>query len=444
MSGVSSATHDQHLDARFRTLHLALRSPGVSAGVLLPTGVRWTAAEGVADIASGLAMTAATPMRIGSITKTFTAAAIVVLAEHGALDLDDPAVQYLPELRALTTNGHFLDEVTVRRMLAHRSGLISEPPTRDWFNPPYPSIEELLQRIDLAQIAIAPGSAYKYSNLGYALLGEIVTRASGQRYESFVQQSLLDPAGLNSTTFETPAEAARGYGRASNGDWVEQPLQELAAERAAGAMWSTAVDLLRWAETAMGAAATVLTQETAALLTAPQTADDTAPTPRRSLGWDLIWDGKRMLHTHGGGVSGFRCCLAFDIRTSTAAIVLTNGHTDPDPACLGLLGIERSTPIQSAFAFASNAPPTPPSGEPLGDYDGPLEHTACIERREDGALWLNGDAIDEPAGARLDQRGQDAYLPRVGRYAGETLALERTSDGQVVAFTIAGWRYRRR
>jgi CubicO group peptidase (beta-lactamase class C family) len=440
---------DQHLDARFRTLRPTLRSPGVSAGVLLPAGVHWTAAEGLADIAGGIAMTSATPLRIGSVTKTFTAAAIVLLAERGALDLDDPAVQHLPELRALITNGHSLDAVTVRRLLVHRSGLVSEPPTRDWFTPPYPSIEEILRRIDLAQIVIAPGSAYKYSNLGYALLGEIVARASGQRYESFVQQSLLEPAGLTSTTFETPAEAARGYGRASGGDWVEQAPQEFGGEQAGGGMWSTVADLLRWGEAAMGAAATVLTPETAALLATPQTTDDTVPTPRRSLGWDLTWDDERVLHSHGGGVSGFRCCLAFDASTSTVAVVLTNGHTEPEAACLGLLDIERFTPVPHASAStesaaAANAPSTPPSTEPLGDYDGPLEHTACIERREDGALWLNGDAIDEPAGARLDPRGQDAYLPRAGRYAGETLALERTSDGQVAAFTIAGWHYQRR
>jgi CubicO group peptidase (beta-lactamase class C family) len=369
-----------------------------------------------------------TPLRIGSITKTFTAAAVLVLAERGALDLDDPAVEHLPELRALNAEGHRLDDLTIRRLLVHRSGLISEPPTRRWFESPFPQIDEVLARIDLARIAITPGSAYKYSNLGYALLGEVVARASGCPYERFVQQTLLDPAGLTGTTFDAPVGAAHGYGYGPDGGWVEQADQELGAERSGGGMWSTVGDLLRWAEVALGRVPAALSPATAALLARSQADDDTLA---RSLGWEVSRIGERVLHGHGGGVNGFTCQLAFDASADTAAVVLTNGHAHSQAApCLALLGAEAPAPAE-----APRVAPSSPD-DPVGEYDAPLDTIMQIERR-DGTLWLTGELLDEPAGARLDPQGEDRFLVRAGRFAGEPLLLERTPNG-IAGFTIAG------
>lgn len=433
---MSSNDQTACLDERFRLLRATLRCPGVTAGALLPGGERWHAVDGAADLAGETAMSAATPLRIGSVTKTFTAAAIVVLAERGALNLDDPAVAHLPELTRLRTEGHPLEALTIKRLLLHRSGLVGEPPTRDWLKAPFPSIEEILRHIDLARLAIVPGSAFKYSNLGFALLGEIVARASEQPYERFVQQTLLAPAEMPDTTFDTPANAARGYGHAPDGGFAEQAAMEFGGERAGGGMWSTARDLLRWAQVAMGDVPAALSSQSAELLRCPQNADDAAPEPQRALGWGLIRDGGRLLHEHGGGVTGFTCHLAFEASTGAAAVVLTNGHAHPEPACLGLLGIERPAP-------ASQPPATPSSPDPAGDYAGPLDLTARIQRREDGTLWLTGELLGEPAGACLQPRGEDRYEVRAGRFIGDTLVLQRAADGNLAAFTVAGFRFAR-
>ncbi|MGB2710775.1 MAG: serine hydrolase domain-containing protein [Conexibacter sp.] len=409
-----------------------IRAPGVSAGVLLPGGERWTAASGVADVGLGVPMISSTPLRIGSITKTFTATATVVLAERGALDLDDPAVEHLPELRALRTDAHPLAAVTIRRLLVHRSGLVGEPPTRDWLAYPFPSIGEVLDHIDLARIAIAPGSAFKYSNLGYALLGEVVARASGQSYERFVQTALLEPAGMIATTFAAPLGAARGYGAGPDASWQEQAAQELGAERPGGGMWSTAGDLLRWAEVALGRVPAVVSSAAADALTRPETSDDSACD--RALGWQLARSGERVLRGHGGRVNGFAAHLVLDASAGTAAVVLTNGQMPPEAACLALLGAD-APPVSPNPCLVPRA-----AEDPVGTYTGPLDTVVSIEQR-DTALWLSGGLADAASGALLDPVGEDRLLVRAGRFAGEELVLERGPGSTVAAFTVAGWRH---
>jgi CubicO group peptidase (beta-lactamase class C family) len=406
--------------------------------VLLADGTRWTAAEGLAQVDAGTPMTTTTPSRIASITKTFTAAAVLVLAERGALGLDDPAVEHLPELRALRTEGHRLDAVTVRRLLLHRSGLISEPPTRDWCSSPFPAIGEVLAQLDLAYLAIAPGSAFKYSNLGYALLGEIVARAAGCPCERFVRETLLEPAGMIATTFDPPAGAALGYGVRPDGCWVEQAAQELGAERPGGGMWSTVGDLLRWAEVALGRVPGVLSSATAALLARPETIEDSALSFGRSLGWEQWRSGERVLHAHAGLLTGFASHLAFDVASGCAAVVLANSHGTRRPACHALLGVEVAPPPPSPRV----APSSP--RDPVGAYASVLDVTLYVERRG-ATLWLiGGGHLGVPSGAPLEPRGVDRLVVGVGWLAGEPLEFDRAADGSVTGFTVAGWRYRRR
>ncbi|HEV7941440.1 MAG TPA: serine hydrolase domain-containing protein [Solirubrobacteraceae bacterium] len=445
------------LERRFDSLRRSLRSPGVSAAVRTTDGSCWEHATGLADVEGEIPMTVTTPLRIGSVTKTFTAAAVALLAERGALELDDPAVAHLPQLRALPVNGHRLEALTIRRLLEHRSGLVGEPPTRDWSKAPFPSTQEILQRIDLARVAIAPGSAFKYSNLGYALLGAIVARASGVAYEDFVQQALLDPAGLTSTGWDPPAGAALGYGCGPPGSWARQLPMELGGERPGGGMWSTLTDLLRWAQVAMGEAPTVLSPSTAALLASPQGSEDDASPAQRSLGWQLSWQGERLVHGHGGGVTGYTCHLAFEIAACTAAVVLTNGHAQPQPACLSLLDLAAAGDADQNADSTTEALPsddvacglmewpaaTPASPEAAGDYVGPTDAVLRIERGEQRELRLTGELLQEDGAALLRPQSRDRFLVDGDRFAGETLELARDGCGSVVALSVAGFRFLR-
>jgi len=165
--------------------------PGAAAGVVHGDKLAWAAGAGLADLGAqgtgspGTRVTggAGTLYRIASITKTFTGTAVMQLRDAGRLELDDPAVKYLPELRGAVSPFAAIEAVTIRRMLSHEAGLAAEPPGTDWSVPVYQGDPQLtLARPGDIVLMLPPNAQHKYSDLGYQLLGEIVTRVSGIPY----------------------------------------------------------------------------------------------------------------------------------------------------------------------------------------------------------------------------------------------------------------------
>src|SRR5918994_615372 len=192
----------EELDGKLAAAQAEERLPSVSAVVFRGGDVLWQSALGLADVAGGHEATPQTQYRIGSITKTFTAVGIMQLRDAGELSLDDPLTTYLPE------SAH---APTVGRMLAHSSGLQREPPGEIWETMKAPSREELLAGTALAEQVVQPGLWWHYSNLAFALLGEVVARAHGGTWEEALQDRILDPLGLTRTTPAEVAPAASGY-----------------------------------------------------------------------------------------------------------------------------------------------------------------------------------------------------------------------------------------
>jgi CubicO group peptidase (beta-lactamase class C family) len=174
----------------------ASRAPTIMAAVLAPDGsVAWehTAGDG------------ATPRHryaVASITKTFTAATVMQLRDRGRLDLDEPVTSYLPELQ--------LRRTTLRSLLSHRSGLGREVDRDAWRHLRFPGGSELLGRIGEQQRILPYEQRWKYSNVAFMLLGEVVSRVTGARFEEHVTRTLLEPLGLS----ETSVPAEWGDGRA--------------------------------------------------------------------------------------------------------------------------------------------------------------------------------------------------------------------------------------
>ncbi len=189
--------------------------------------------------------------RIASITKTFTGTAVMQLRDAGRLDLEDPAVKYLPELRGAVSPFAAIEAVTIRRMLSHESGLAAEPPGTDWSVPVYQGDPQLtLARPGDIVLMLPPNAQHKYSDLAYQLLGEIVTRVSGIPYPRYVRDLILDPLGMSATGFEPldgplPGRRAAGYSRQPFFDELdpEPPFPPVWAE---GGLWSCVPDLARW------------------------------------------------------------------------------------------------------------------------------------------------------------------------------------------------------
>src|SRR6266566_3802785 len=195
------------------------RLPGGVAGVVYGDELAWSAGAGFADLAARRAADPAMLYAIASITKTFTGTAIMQLRDAGQVDLDDPAVAWLPELRQAVSPFGPIEGVTIRRMLSHESGLPAEPPGTDWTIPAYQGDpEQTLRRAGEIAVTLAPNAEHKYSDLAYQLLGAIVTRASGIPYPNYMQEAILQPLGMAATAF-APLSAGMAARCATGYDW---------------------------------------------------------------------------------------------------------------------------------------------------------------------------------------------------------------------------------
>src|ERR1022692_4093130 len=157
---------------------------GAAAGVVHGDDLAWSGGAGFADMAAGRPAGADVLYPVASITKTFTGTAIMQLRDAGRLDLDDPVVKWVPEL-ADSATPQTIGAVTIRRLLSHESGLVSEPPGTDFVarQPSYQGVAAgNLERVSEIFTAVPPNTQLKYCNLGYQLLGEIVSRISQVPY----------------------------------------------------------------------------------------------------------------------------------------------------------------------------------------------------------------------------------------------------------------------
>jgi CubicO group peptidase (beta-lactamase class C family) len=193
----------RRLSRRLRAFQAESRAPSVCAAVGQSGRVVWSEAVGLADAGSGSEATPSTQYRVGSITKTFTAAALMQLRDGGALGLEDRLSDHVP---AAAGGG-----LTLRRLLAHLSGLQREPPGRVWDSLVLPPREHLPDLLSAAERVLEPGAAWHYSNLAYAALGEVVRLRAGAPCEQVVEERLLRPLALERTGWTAVLPAAAGY-----------------------------------------------------------------------------------------------------------------------------------------------------------------------------------------------------------------------------------------
>ncbi|MDF2750670.1 MAG: beta-lactamase, partial [Gaiellaceae bacterium] len=223
---------------RLRTAQTEQRSPSVVASVFRRGDVLWQDSSGLADVEAARLASPATQYRIGSITKTFTAVCVLQLRDAGELSLADPLTDHLPESSHAPTLGG---------LLSHSSGLQREPPGEIWETLQLPSREELVAVAAEAEQLLAPGSWWHYSNLAFALLGEVVARKTGSTWDVALRERVLEPLGLSRTTFEAEEPAARGYFVEPYSDAVRpEPQPDLGGAGALGKLWSTVGDLAAW------------------------------------------------------------------------------------------------------------------------------------------------------------------------------------------------------
>jgi CubicO group peptidase (beta-lactamase class C family) len=223
-------------------------APGAAWGVIVDGELAHTNVTGYRDLGTKSPVDADTVFRIASMTKSFTAMAILKLRDEGKLSLDDPAERYVPELKGLKYPTSDAPKITVRHLLSHAEGFPEDNP---WGDRQLADTEEQLTEKMRAGIPFAnvPGVAYEYSNFGFAILGRMVSNVSGTRYADYVAANILRPLGMTSTTLEPKAVAANrlalGY-RWEDEQWKPEPLLSNGSFGSMGGMLTTVRDLSRY------------------------------------------------------------------------------------------------------------------------------------------------------------------------------------------------------
>lgn len=323
------APRGQDLAPRIDGLMQAYRGDAPGAAVLvLEDGVPvFRRAYGLADLEHRIKATAATNYRLASMTKQFTAAAILLLAQDGRLNLDDPVRKWLPSLPAAA------DAVTIRQLLTHTAGLIDYEdliPADATEQVHDADVLRLLERENRGYFE--PGTRYRYSNTGYSLLSLIVARASGRDFASFLRERIFVPLGMYATlAYEAGVSIVphRAFGYSADGrGWTRTDQSLTSAVLGDGGIYSSIDDLAKW-DAALYDTLLLSRESLAAAFTPATDTDD--PEVRYGFGWRIT--GETLWHS--GETIGFRNVIVRFPRRHFTVIVLTN-RDEPEPYRLAL------------------------------------------------------------------------------------------------------------
>ena len=421
------------------------RLAGAAVGVVHGDELVWAAGVGHADRSARRAASPAMLCRVASITKTFTATAIVQLRDEGKLQLDDPAVVHLPELAAARAPFGPIEGVTIRRMLSHESGLASEPPGTDWTGYAYEAAAaQSLARASEIGMRIPANRQLKYSNLAFQLLGEIVARVSGRPYEEYVRAEILEPLGMAATTFEPlPSELTERAATPYDARFLSDELVPSAAFPSIGAeggLWSCVDDLALWVSFQLRedggprGGCQVLSGSSLVEMHTARYLSDAAWTEAWAIGWYAIRRGDVIWVQHSGSLPGFSSNVCFDPRHRVGAIALVNGDEDAAALAMDLATIARET-VAAAGSEIELPPPMPEAYAPLlGLYLQPqVGEIIRVEWREGKLTMLsNKDADWLPTLVPSDDTGAFVIGPGF-RESGEIVRFRRNAAGRVVA-----------
>lgn len=301
--------------------------PGVVVGIVYEDELVWARGFGYRDLERRLPATPQTVFRLGSVSKTLTATAILQLRDQGTLRLDDPVAGHLPGLAYRNTFPQG-PEITLRHLLTHTSGLPREAAFPYWTDRRFPTAEQMLEALAGQESVFEPGSHYKYSNLGLALLGEVVAEASGMPWEDYVRQHILEPLGMTETAARFAdvdrERLATGYLiRRADGTWPVAPPTDARGLAPAAGFSSTLEDLARFVAAHLAGTPPILSSATRREMQRVQWLEPDWESGR-GLGFSVWRQGGRTLVGHGGWVAGYRTQIAFDPEAGFGVIVLTN------------------------------------------------------------------------------------------------------------------------
>ncbi|NJL53961.1 beta-lactamase family protein [bacterium] len=380
--------------------------PGAAIAIVRDSEVIFAEGFGVTNTQTGESVTADAVFPIGSISKSFTALAVMQLVDQGLLDLDEPISTYVPDL--ILAEEDAADQITLRMLLTHTAGFGNAAlPTLDQ----YEDRDAVIADFERVPIAFEPGTIRSYSNYGYILMGYIIETVTGQSWEVYVQTNVFDPLSMMNSSFGSELLDAPSYAAPHTFDLIKGSIpmpfyEDIDLSGPAGSINATIGDMAEYVAFMTGDRSILLSPEMMTMLHTPSdTADD-------AFGWfDLELVGLDVFTNHSfmghnGAFEGYNAFAAFDADTQTGAVVLTNmdvgtGENFTRFVLLEALAlaVDEPLPTQVSEFLQEQAQSDAErfdqlmttaqayTGEPpqwiIGDYDSPYYSTFAIRETDD-------------------------------------------------------------
>jgi CubicO group peptidase (beta-lactamase class C family) len=431
------------LDAWVDATRAAKEEPGLSLAIVRDQDVVWAKGYGFADVARKQAATPETLYRIASVSKVFTATAVMQLRDAGALGLDDPVEKHLAWFH-VRSSGADASPITIRQLITHTSGMPRELPLPYWNDLAFPSREDMIRLLGTQAAVFPPETEWKYSNLALAVAGEVVAAAAREPYEDYVRRHILDPLGMGATRVHpsraTPGLAV-GYRRRVPGEAREaEDFIDTRALTPAASFASNVLDLARLVSLqfrdAPAGSSRILKAATLREMQRPQWLRPDWQSGQ-GLGFWLRRVGGQLRVGHDGAAPGYRSQLDFDPSTKIGVIVLSNAY-DADPRAY----VDQAFAIVGpAIAKATETPRPAPSADPTwsryaGTYTWKHADVQILVLAGELTLIVPDATNPWESRVRLVPVGPHTFRMSGGSANGELLRFEVDAAGKVTRLFI--------
>ncbi|HEY7156732.1 MAG TPA: serine hydrolase [Gemmataceae bacterium] len=375
----------------------AKKLPAVSIALVDNQRIVWARGFGFADPKAKTPATADTVYRVGSVSKLFTDLAVMQLVERGVLDLDAPITKYLPDFKP---DNPFDKPITLRQMMAHRSGLVREPPIGNYFDPENPSLTKTVQSLNQTRLVYEPETKTKYSNAAIATVGFVLEETQKQPFARYLWRTLLDPLGMKHSGFEPDTDLTKNLAKAVMWTYGDRdfpaPTFELGMSPA-GSMYTNVLDLGHFLSVLFaggkGPNGPIVKPETLEQMWTLQFVKKDEKEPKEGFGLGFYLselDGRKSIG-HGGAVYGFATQLqALPMEKLGVVVVASrdgaNGVTNhiAEVALKQMLAAKEDKSLPAIEE--TTRIPAEKAGKLAGRYKSGNKEFDLLER--DGHLWV--------------------------------------------------------
>jgi CubicO group peptidase (beta-lactamase class C family) len=417
--------------------------PGISAAVIYDQQVIWAKGLGFADLERNVPASPQTIYRCASITKLFTASMLMQLRDAGKVNLDDPLSKYLPSFRIAS---RFPDSppITLLQIATHTSGFPREAPLDYWRTLKFPPVESLIAAVSSkGDRAFPPYVEWKYSNVGYAILGRALSQAAGEPYFSYVADHILKPLGMNRSGYflspEMQTRMATGYFPPRDGQAAKPAFQpDYGGYGPASSLYSSVEDMAHFISLQFrdgpAQGSQILSGSTLREMHAANWIN-----PDWQSGWGIGFQiqriGDQIAVGHSGGVQGFTTNITMIPKLKIGVAIFTNTNTEPAEFAREALGTLIPA-IQHAQERQRPEPAPAPAGwqKYVGVYRDPFGRSQ-VRIRHNQLQLVSADEVDAKP-IELIPEEENKFRMKSGPSSGELLVFELDSTGKVTSMWV--------